>query len=105
MAGPEGLEPPALGLETQRSIRLSYGPKYSIGSDEICCRPRAFGLSVSAADKPDKELPALMQRDLVPQNVVYRVRVRTENGKGINFFPPELPAVDAMSICMSPCEM
>lgn len=29
MAGPEGLEPPAYGLETRCSIHLSYGPTTS----------------------------------------------------------------------------
>lgn len=104
MAGPEGLEPPASRLEAASSIHLSYGPKYSICSDEICCWPRAFGLSVPTADKPNKELPALKQRDLVPQHIVYRVRVRTENGKAINFLPSEMPVVNAMPICMRPGE-
>jgi hypothetical protein len=50
-------------------------------------------------------LPALMRRDLVPQNVVYRVRIRTENGKGIDFFASEGSTVDTMSVCMRPGEM
>ncbi|HET6781157.1 MAG TPA: hypothetical protein VFH67_03580, partial [bacterium] len=80
---------------------MSYGPKYSIGSDEICGWPRALDLPVLASGYSDKEFPALIRRDFVPHHVVYLVCVGAEDGEGINFLKPNTPAMNAMPICMS----
>jgi hypothetical protein len=83
MAGPEGLEPPASRLEAASSIHLSYGPKYSVSSDESRSWPGELDLPISAANQPEHVCLPHAFGDFVSQPVVYSVCLRAENSKNV----------------------
>src|SRR3990170_1604114 len=98
LAGPEGLEPPPNALEARGSVHLSYGPEHSARAYELPSGSSVLRLAVLASIEPQREKAANANRDLTCQDIVYSIRVRTEERECINLLSADMPHIDAMAV-------